>query len=185
MTGVSTAIRAGLCAALAVQSVSAAQAQADDCMPAKEAEALVLMIMPVAIEEMKKKCAAALPAESYLLRNGSSLAKRFEAPASARQSEAIAGFHWYSGWMFDDMTTAGLTAMMRSHFGDMIADGIESADCGSMDRVLANLDALSPTNFAGALIAIMQIKTAASPSPEGERISGALDMPVCPVSTTP
>lgn len=154
-------------------------------MPAKEAEALFLTVMPVAIEEMKKACAATLPAESYLLRNGSNLAKRFEAASADRQDEAIAGFHWFSGWMFEDMNREALTAMMRTHFGEMIATDMKTTDCGSIDRVLANLDALPPLNFAGALIAILRIKTASSPSAEGEIIAGALDMPVCPPSTKP
>lgn len=185
MTGFSVAIRAALGVTLALQTVHAAQAKTDDCLLAKEAEALFLMAMPVAIEEMKKKCAVILPAESYLLRNGSNLAKRFDAASADRQGEAIAGFHRFSGWVFEDMNGEALVPMMRSKIGSMMVTDFKSTDCGSIDRVFANLDPLPPKNFAGALIAIMQIKTASSPSAEGEIITGAMEMPICPASTKP
>ena len=181
-------IRAAVCAALAVQSIHAAQAQTADCMPPKQAEALFLTFGAPLIDQARKICITALPSGSYLSARGEQLSKRLSAAATGREEEAVAAFKRFGGndGALDGIDTATLLPMIQAVIGPMIAQEIKERDCSGMNAVLAPLDPLPAENLAQVVIAIAQL---AQPRQSGTNKrttkKSATDFNICPPSTTP
>lgn len=180
-------IRAAACAALAIQSVHAAQAQTANCMPAKEAEALILSIGSPFIEQLRTTCRSVLPADSYLIRRGGDLAARMGAAAAGREDDAVAAFKRFgdSGEL-DGMSSAMLLPLIKTMMGPMLAEEFKTKDCAGVNAILAPLDPLPAENLAGTLVAIIQLAEPGQAKSTGRTTKrSAPDFNICPLSTTP
>ncbi len=188
MKKVPMSIRAAVCAALAVQSVHAAQAQTVDCMPAKEAEALFLTFGAPLIDQVRKICVTVLPSGSYLSVRGEDLSKRLSAAANGREAEAVAAFKRFGGddRALDGIDTATLLPLIRSVMAPMFAEEIKERDCSGISAVLATLDPLPAENLVQFVITVAQLSPPAqSETNKRSTKKSAADFNVCPLSTTP
>lgn len=185
MTKFAKPIRAALCAALALQSVQAAQANAD-CIPPIEAEALVLTIAPILVGEMVTTCTGVLATDSYLLSRGPDLAKRFEAAAADREELAFSAFKRLGDGNPDESQSTLVRAIFKQELAKTIARDLKAKDCPGMDELFASLDPLPPTNFAKALVAIIRLAEAdRKPTKSASKKKGGSGAVLCPTSTTP
>lgn len=139
-------------AALATQSVQAAER----CMPARNAEALVLMIAPALIAQMQKQCATTLPADSYLLSKGQALIERYEAATTAVEADAMEAFRFFGDPKLDGLKNEALRPLIREQMAKGLAGELKINDCAGFDLIFSNLDPLPPANLARVLIATVQ-----------------------------
>lgn len=185
MTKFGMPIRAALCAALALQSVQAAQANAD-CIKGADAEALFLTMAPSLVAEMVTTCTGTLAADSYLLSNGPDLANRFEAVAAEREEQAFAAFKRLGGGKLDETQAALVRSIFKQELSKMISGQLNAKDCQGMDDLFASLDPLPPTNVAKAIIAIIRLAEAdRKPTKSASKKKAGSGAILCPTSTTP
>ncbi|HSX57580.1 MAG TPA: hypothetical protein VLG14_19930 [Sphingomonas sp.] len=147
---------AALCMALAMQSVQAAERETAECMPARNAEALVLMIAPALITQMQQRCTSVLPADAYLLRSGPALVAKYEAAAAAVDTEAMEAFRFFGGSELAELKNETLRPLIREQMAKGLAGEFKVDDCAGFDLIFSNLDPLPPANLARVLIAIVQ-----------------------------
>jgi hypothetical protein len=145
----STALLAPLALALAP---IAAQATEPPCLTATEFTALSSYALPSIITGTTERCAAALPADAWLRRNGGQLAARYAAGKPAAWPAAKAAFFKFAN-LLKSLPDSSLQPMVDALISGMIGQQLPADRCGAIDRLVRLLAPLPPENTA-ELIAV-------------------------------
>jgi len=154
---------ASLAALAAVPSIAHAQAGAA-CMTRAEANALIIVAMPDAIEGTRNKCASTLPASSFLSSQGPALVSRYRQSGTGNLDLARAAFLKMAGEdksdeakIFAAMPEEALRGLLGTAFAVAIANDVKVADCPNIDRFIAALSPLPPSNVAEIITGLIAI----------------------------
>jgi hypothetical protein len=131
------------------------------CLTQAQVEAMTLFALPPLLEGAAKACAPALPASSYLMNGGRTLARTLAADGSAHWTSAAAAVTMLGGKDFP----AGLSeTTARGLIHDLVLNGLSTAksreQCGRIDRAADLLSPLPPRNLAGLVVLGVEIATA-------------------------
>ncbi len=153
-----------LCAgALAATAVQAQQAK--QCVPAAEAEALVLNIAPQLLTTVATNCAATLPASAYLRRPNAQLTAKYASESDSSWPLAKEALKKISGPDSAQIWESELSRpMVASIVGPMLAKEIKPADCPAIDRVLTLADPLPARNTAALIVLVLELADGGKPS---------------------
>ena len=140
-------------------TASAAAATAENCVTEAEGAAIMASLMPDLISGLSDKCAAHLPANSYLAQNGKALADRYKVLADQRWPTAKLAFGRMTGEpeMADKLPDEFFRPMLGSMVGAELVKGVTPQDCGGASRILENLAPLPPENVANLVGAILAL----------------------------
>jgi hypothetical protein len=182
-------VKSALIAALLVATPSE-QVQ-PPCLTQAQIEAMTLFALPPLLEGAAKACAPALPADSYLLNGGRTLAQTLAAESSAHWASAAPAVTMMGGTEFP----AGLSeTTARGLIHDIVMNGLSTPkgreQCGRIDRAADLLSPLPPRNLAGLVVLGVGIASEeeAGKTPPGEARRKAKGEPVrkpplmCPVA---
>lgn len=140
-----------------LMATTTAQA-AQQCLPPREAEALILALAPSLIQQVSTTCAANLPGNAYLRRSSGTLSAKFAGEADAAWPLAREAVKKVVG---DDVRELLDTELARplvtSMVGPMVVKDLKPADCPRVDRVMGLLDPLPAKNTAALLVAILEM----------------------------
>jgi len=129
---------------------SMAMAQSADCMPQRQAAALVTFALPTLAEKLGRRCGEVLPPNAYIVANGPALADRFAPDSAAAWPEARRAigmvFQKYLGQpMPAEMDSQGVRALAEPLLGGLLAKQINRDDC-----FVANEAIQDARNLSGA-----------------------------------
>jgi hypothetical protein len=129
---------------------SMAFAQTSDCMPQRQAAALVTFALPTLAEKLGKRCSEVLPPNAYIVANAGALADRYAPDSAAAWPEARRAigmiFQKYLGQpMPPDMNSQGIRALAEPMLGSLLAKQINRDDC-----FVANEAIQDARNLSGA-----------------------------------
>lgn len=129
---------------------SAAFAQTSDCMPQRQASALVTFALPTLAEKLSRRCGEVLPSNAYIVANGTALADRYAPDSAAAWPEARRAinmiFQKYLGQPLPpDMNSQGLRALAEPMLGSLLAKQVNREDC-----FIANEAIQDTRNLSGA-----------------------------------
>jgi hypothetical protein len=130
------------------------------CLTQAQVEAMTLFALPPLLEGAGKACAPVLPAGSYLMTGGRTLAQALATDSSAHWAGASSAVTMLGGKDFP----AGLSeTTARGLIHDLVMNGLSSAkgreQCGRIDRAADLLSPLPPRNLAGLVILGVEIAT--------------------------
>ena len=130
------------------------------CLTQAQIEAMTLFALPPLLEGAAKACAPALPANSYLMNGGRTLAQTLGAESSTHWASASPAVTMLGGKEFP----AGLSeTTARGLIHDLILNGLSTAkgreQCGRIDRAADLLSPLPPRNLAGLIVLGVEIAT--------------------------
>jgi hypothetical protein len=154
-----------LAALAAVPSMAQAQAQAGAaCMTRAEANALFVVALPDVIEGTRAKCASALPAGSFLSSQGPALVSRYRQAGTGNLGLARVAFLKMAGEdkseeakILAAMPEVALRGLLGTAFSVVVANDIKVADCPNIDRFVAALSPLPPSNVAEVVTGLIAI----------------------------
>ena len=129
---------------------SMAMAQTADCMPQRQAAALVTFALPTLAEKLGSRCGEVLPPNAYIVANGPALADRFAPDSAAAWPEARRAigmvFQKFLGQpMPAEMDSQGIRALAEPLLGGLLAKQINRDDC-----FVANEAVMDARNLSGA-----------------------------------
>lgn len=161
--------------------VSSAHAAEPPCLTATEFTALASYGLPSMITGATQRCAAALPADAWLKRNGAQLSARYaSAKPRAWPGAKLAFMKLGSNGgkeavdIFKTLPDTTLQQMVDGLIEGMIGQQLPVERCGTIDRVVSLLSPLPPENTA-ELIAL----AAGIGAKSGQAKTGKLS--ICPV----
>ena len=130
------------------------------CLTQAQVEAMTLFVLPPLLEGAAKACAPALPANSYLMNGGRTLAQTLAAESPAHWASAGPAVTKLGGKDFP----AGLSeTTARGLIHDLVLNGLSSPkgreQCGRLDRAADLLSPLPPRNLAGLVVLGVEIAT--------------------------
>lgn len=130
------------------------------CLTQAQVEAMTLFALPPLLEGAAKACAPALPANSYLMNGGKTLAQTLAAESSAHWASASPAVTMLGGKDFP----AGLSeTTARGLIHDLVLNGLSTVkgreQCERIDRAADLLSPLPPRNLAGLVILGVEIAT--------------------------
>lgn len=154
-----------LAALMALSAVpSLAQAQAGACMTRAEANALFIVALPDVIEGTRDKCAATLPASSFLTSQGLALVSRYRQSSSGNLGPARAAFLKMAGEGKNEeakilaaMPEDALRGLLGTAFAVVVANDVKVKECPNIDRFVAALSPLPPSNVAEIVTGLIAI----------------------------
>jgi hypothetical protein len=130
------------------------------CLTQAQVEAMTLFALPPLLEGAAKACAPTLPANSYLMNGGRTLAQTLAAESSTHWAGASSAVTMLGGKDFP----AGLSeTTARGLIHDLVLNGLSTAkgreQCGRIDRAADLLSPLPPRNLAGLVVLGVEIAT--------------------------
>lgn len=134
----------------------AAQAAAPPCLTPSEFTALSSYALPSIITGTTERCAATLPADAWLRRNGSQLATRYAAGKPAAWPSAKAAFFKIGGAsanadatnLLKTLPDSSLQPMVDALISGMVGQQLPPDRCGAINRLVQLLAPLPPENTA-------------------------------------
>lgn len=134
----------------------AAQAAEPPCVTSAEFTALSSYALPSIITGTTERCAATLPADAWLRRNGAQLAARYGAAKPAAWPVAKAAFFKISGdsanadtaKLLRSLPDSTLQTMLDAVISGMVGQNVPADRCGVIDRLVQLLAPLPPENTA-------------------------------------
>lgn len=140
---------------LALTPVAASAAE-PPCLTAPEFSALSSYALPSVITGTAERCAATLPANAWLKRNGSQLAARYGAGKAAAWPAAKAAFFKFSAGsanpdatnMLRSLPDTSLQPMLDALIAGMVGQQVPTERCGAINRLVQLLAPLPPENTA-------------------------------------
>ena len=129
---------------------SMALAQTSDCMPQRQAAALVTFALPTLAEKLGNRCSEVLPPSAYIVANAHALADRYAPDSAAAWPEARRAigmvFQKFLGQpMPAEMDSQGIRALAEPMLGGLLAKQINRDDC-----FVANEAVMDARNLSGA-----------------------------------
>lgn len=162
------ALAAAFAPALAAPSVAFAAEPA--CLTKKEATALIAYALPQAINGTTRRCAASLPANSFLRREGAQLAARYAGQKNRYWPQARPAFMKTLGTQGDGAAKmiAGLPDETVRQMADAFVEGfvaqrIALKSCNKLDLAIDLLSPLPRENTAGLIALTLDVAGAADP----------------------
>ena len=151
-------------------TASAASA-AEPCLQPREAEDLVVFVLPALTEAMARKCTPLLPSSAALARSGTSLAARYRPDSNAAWPNAKVAFNKISGgdtlsFLSDEVNRK---IIEEASSAAIVAD-LKAKDCAMVDRFIGALSPLPARNVAQLVALFMEV---------GEK-EGKSPMNICP-----
>jgi len=143
-------VRAALAASLITGSAaSAAQPVATPCLQPREAEDLVLFVLPSLVDAMRRKCGPMLPAGAILTRSGGEIASRYRTDSDAAWPSARIAFTKISGgqplsFLSDELNRK----IIEEASSAAIVANLKAKDCMVIDRFMGALEPLPARNVA-------------------------------------
>lgn len=141
---------------LAAATPITAQAAAPPCLTPAEFTALSSYSLPSIITGASERCAAALPADAWLRRNGGQLASRYAESKPASWPRAKAAFLKLGGGMANaeasellkSLPDSALQPMVDALISGMVSQRLPTERCSSVDRLVRLLSPLPPESTA-------------------------------------
>lgn len=139
----------------------AAQAAEPPCLTSAEFTALSSYALPSVITGTTERCAASLPANAWLKRNGSQLAARYSAGKSAAWPAARTAFLKLAGsgvnndaaGLIKNMPDSSQQQMADAFISGLVGQRLPTERCSVIDQLVRLLSPLPPENTA-ELIAV-------------------------------
>lgn len=143
---------AGLCV------TSTAASAAEPCLQQREAEDLVVFVLPALTEAMARKCTPMLPVSATLTQSGSALAARYRVDSNAAWPNAKIAFSKMSGgdalsFLSDEVNRK---VIEEASSAAIVAD-FKSNDCATIDRFIGALAPLPARNVAQLVALFMEV----------------------------
>lgn len=159
---------AALMAAVTVFQAGSASAA---CLTEAQFSAAVRFVAPDLIQAGAGKCAALLPANSYLARNGASLAARYRPGAATAWPDVQTALKGQPDLkMFaamDETTVRGMLLPMLNE--GLTKQKFKAEDCAIADAIAANLDPLPPQNMVALITTFVRLnKGKPAKTPDGK-----------------
>jgi hypothetical protein len=163
--------RAALAGLFVMASAASAVQPAPPCLQQREAEDLVVFVLPALTDAMARKCTPLLPGSATLSRSGSSLAARYRPDSNAAWPNARLAFNKLSGgdtlnFLSDEVNRK---IIEEASSAAIVAD-FKAKDCAMIDRFIGALSPLPARNVAQLVALFMEI---------GEK-EGKSPMNICP-----
>lgn len=141
--------------------LAAEAAGSPPCLTASEFTALSSYALPSIISGASERCAAALPADAWLRRNGGQLAARYAQAKPAAWPGAKAAFLKVGGGigntdatnLIKSLPDASLQPMVDTLISGMVGQRLPTDRCAAIDRLVRLLSPLPPESTA-ELIAV-------------------------------
>jgi hypothetical protein len=145
-----------LAALLLTLAPLAAQAAEPPCLTSAEFSALSVYALPSIITGTGERCAASLPADAWLKRNGGQLAARYASGKAAAWPQAKAAFFKFSAGtangeatnMLKSLPDTSLQPMLDALIAGMVGQQVPPERCGAISRLVQLLSPLPPENTA-------------------------------------
>ena len=153
--------RAGLALMLAV-TPSWALAQAPDCMPQRQAAALVTFALPTLVEQVGRRCSEVLPPSAYIVANAGALADRY-APDSAaawpaaRQAIGMIFQKFLGQPMPPEMNSDTIRVLAEPAIGNLLAKQINRNDCFVANEAIMDARTVSGTDVGRLAVLALSI----------------------------
>ena len=165
--------------ALATAALLASPAPAQRaCVTTAEAEAFALVAMPQIVRETGRVCSARLPTGSLVRRTAGPFLTKYDAAADAAWPRARAALGKLSLGMADMLLESDFARpVIVSLIVPQLVGRIALTDCGTIDRLVTQLEPLPPRNVATVLVTSLSYLKAQRA--KGQRID-APDLPLCP-----
>lgn len=160
-------VRAALAASLIASSTaSAAQPATEPCLQPREAEDLVVFVLPALVEAMGRKCGPLLPASATLARSGTALASRYRPDSNAAWPRAKIAFGKISGgesltFLSDELNRK----IIEEASSAAIVAEFKAKDCAMADRFMGALEPLPARNVAQLVGLFLEIGESEGKSP--------------------
>jgi len=141
---------------------SMAMAQTLDCMPQRQAAALVTFALPTLAEKLGSRCSEVLPPNAYIVANSGALADRYAPDSAAAWPEARRAigmiFQKYLGQpMPPDMDSQGIRALAEPMLGGLLAKQINRDDCFVANEAIMDARNLSGTDVGRLAVLAISI----------------------------
>jgi hypothetical protein len=156
-----------LAALLSAAMPGAAVAQSSTCLQAKEAEDLVVFVLPSLLDGMTRRCGPLLPRTAALTVSGSSLAQRYRPDADAAWPNAktafvkISGQEKSMGFLSDDV----LRGVIQEASTAAIVSEFKAKDCTMIDRFVDALSPLPARNMGKLVALLLEVGAGEAKSP--------------------
>ena len=153
-------------ALISVCVISSAASAAEPCLQSREAEDLVVFMLPSLMDAAARKCGPLLPANATLSRSGAALSMRYRPESNAAWPSAKLAFNKISGgdtlsFLSDDVNRA---VIEQASSAAIVAE-FKATDCNMVDRFVGALSPLPARNVAQLVSLFMEIGDKAEQSP--------------------
>jgi len=141
---------------------SMAFAQTTECMPQRQAAALVTFALPTLAEKLGQRCGEVLPPSAYIVANGPALADRYAPDSAAAWPEARRAigmiFQKFLGQpMPPDMNSQTLRVLAEPMLGGLLAKQIDRDDCFVANEAIMNARAVSGADLGRLAVLAISI----------------------------
>ena len=141
---------------------SMAFAQTTECMPQRQAAALVTFALPTLAEKLGQRCGEVLPPSAYIVANGHALADRYAPDSAAAWPEARRAigmiFQKFLGQpMPPDMNSQTLRVLAEPMLGGLLAKQINRDDCFVANEAIMNARAVSGADLGRLAVLAISI----------------------------
>lgn len=140
------------------------------CLTHAEATALITYALPQAISGTSKRCAAVLPANAFLRREGGALASRYAGQKDRYWPRAKPAFLKTLGTdggdasnMVRNLPDDTMRQLADTFVEGFVAQRIAPKSCDKLDIAIDLLSPLPPENTAGLIALTMEIASTAEP----------------------
>ncbi len=155
-------------------------AQVKPCLNNAEAESLALVALPEIIRETGRICTARLPAASLIRRADGPLIAKYQVAADRAWPGAKAAIIKLSDPAADLLLASDYARpVLTSIVVPLIVGRIDLNDCGTIDRLVTQLEPLPARNTASVVVTVLQYLKMNERS--GGK-SGVPALPLCPAS---
>ena len=150
-------IRYAMAAAL-LALPQAAAAQANACLTRAEVRTLIVFATPSLVEAASRKCAAALPADSFLRTGAGAMVERLRGESKAEAGSIITVIEKLAGEkMPSGLSEETTQSLVRDIVGAELAKDIDPKNCGTIDAVASSLSPLPASNIATLTAALLEL----------------------------
>ncbi len=150
------------------------------CVTDGEAQSLALVALPEIIRETGRVCSGRLPAASLIRRTDSGLIARYQSAADEAWPAARAAIGQLSDPAVEMLLQSDYARpVIASVVVPQIVGRIDLADCGTIDRLVTQLEPLPPRNTASVVVTVLRYLKA-DRARAGK--SAVPQLPLCPVA---
>lgn len=140
------------------------------CLTKREATALIAYALPQAINGTAKRCAASLPADAFLRRQGPELAARYAGQKDRYWPQARPAFMKalnaqgnQSANIITSLPDESVRQLADVFVEGFVAQRIATKSCSKLDLAIDLLSPLPPENTAGLIALTMEVASAVDP----------------------
>lgn len=143
----------------ALLSATSAQAvEPRQCISAEAAESLITYVLPGALDAVRTKCSASLPASAALLQVDSARMQRYEADSQRAWPEASTVIELMVGQNFpENLEMDAMRPFVDAMLPAMLAQKVNPTDCPTIDKVYSLLEPMPTANLASLTVMLAQL----------------------------